>query len=130
MGMMARKGERRERKTMLRSQARCERADNPAAKAYVTSGSTEDIGGEICPRGGVALTAAVEGSMAGETKRPRFSLVVTVTQGHHFHILYGPHFLHSSLAYSIYLGLVHSTCVAPKDEFGQEVPVAFRDQVR
>jgi hypothetical protein len=56
---------------MLRSQTTCERADNPAARADVTSGNMEDIGGEVCTRGGVTLTAAVDGgvcSMEGETR--------------------------------------------------------------
>lgn len=71
MGTMARNGERRERKMRLRSQTTCERADNTAEKAVVTNGNTEDIGGEVCPRGGVTLTAAVEAevcAMAGETR--------------------------------------------------------------
>ena len=69
MVMMTRKGEKRERRTLLKSQTTAERADTPLKKADVTSGNKEDIGGEVGPRGDVTLTAPVEGvcSMVGET---------------------------------------------------------------
>jgi hypothetical protein len=43
-------------------------------KADDTSGSMDDIGGEVCAWGGVTLTASIEGevcAMAGETKATR-----------------------------------------------------------
>jgi hypothetical protein len=44
----------------LRSQTTCERADSPTEKVDVTNGNMEDIGGDVCPRGGVTFTAVVE----------------------------------------------------------------------
>ncbi len=55
----------------LRSQTTCDRADSPAEKADEANGNTEDIGGDVCARGGVTLTVSVGGkacAMAGETK--------------------------------------------------------------
>lgn len=60
MVRMAMNGEKRERKRRLRSQRTWERADSPAEKLDVTSGNIEDIGGEVCPGGGVTFTAADE----------------------------------------------------------------------
>jgi len=74
MLMMIRKGEKRERRTLLRSQTTTERADSPLKKADVTSGNKEDIGGEVGPRGDVTLTAAVDGvSMADESRETRLA---------------------------------------------------------
>ena len=56
---------------VLKSQATCERADRLLEKADDTNGNTEDIGGEVCARGGATLRVSVEGeacAMAGETK--------------------------------------------------------------
>jgi hypothetical protein len=61
-------------KMVLKSQARCESADRLAEKAEDTSGNTEDIGGEVCARGGATLIVSMEGeacAMAGETKKSR-----------------------------------------------------------
>ncbi len=58
----------------LRSQTTCERADRLVEKADDTNGNTEDIGGEVCARGGATLTVSVKGeacAMAGKTKATR-----------------------------------------------------------
>jgi hypothetical protein len=86
--MMTRKGERRDRRMLLRSQTTTERADNPPKKADVTKGNKEDIGGGVGPRGGVTLTAAVEGevcAMAGKTRLEanRGALVTATVRRYH-----------------------------------------------
>lgn len=53
-------GEKRERKRRLRSQTTWVKADRPAERADDSSGNMEDIGGEVCPGGGVTFTAAEE----------------------------------------------------------------------
>jgi hypothetical protein len=55
----------------------CESADRLVEKADDTNGNTEDIGGEVCTRGGVIVTVSVEGetcAMAGKTKATRIQL--------------------------------------------------------
>lgn len=73
---------------LLRSQTTTERADNPPKKADVTNGNTEDIGGGVGPRGGVTLTAAVDGevcAMAGKTtlEANRGALVTATVRIYH-----------------------------------------------
>jgi hypothetical protein len=60
----------------LKSQTTCESADRLLEKADDTNGNTEDIGGEVCARGGATLRVSVEGeacAMAGETKANRIT---------------------------------------------------------
>ena len=63
MGIMTRNGERTERKMVLKSQTTYERADNPAENKGANNGNMEDIGGEVCPREGVAIPVAVKGEL-------------------------------------------------------------------
>ena len=56
---------------VLKSQTTCESADRLVVKADDTNGNTEDIGGEVCARGGATLTVSMEDeacAMAGEIK--------------------------------------------------------------
>jgi hypothetical protein len=64
MEMMARNGEKKERKKVLKSQIAYERAANPAEKADVANGNIDVIGGEVRPRG------CATDAMVGETRVP------------------------------------------------------------
>jgi hypothetical protein len=71
---------------MLKSQTTCERPDRLVEKADDTNGNTEDIGGEVCARGGAILTVSVEGeacAMVGETKATRIIARLGLEERYH-----------------------------------------------